>query len=272
MKTYKILTQIIPVILAVAAHAQNAKTNTSEEQVIERYLKNGAWHYGMFSREWQLCIDSGISINPNIAYLYQQKAMPYFKQGKYEVGLAILDKAVQLDPEKWIDYRAFIKCIFSKQYKDSMTDFIKSKAVKGEHGFVMDHSYDFYIALCYLMLNDFQKASDHLKTSIAITEKAHGESWVHHLDLFYLGVACYEQQQYENAVRYFNRALTNYDRFSDAEYYKALSLHKLGKQSEAVAMAEKCKQDFKAGYTINEDNAIYERYPYQISQWLVNSL
>ena len=54
-------------------------------------------------------IDSALAINPSIAYLYQQKAMPYFKQGKYEVAMPILDKAVALDSAEYIDYRAFMK-------------------------------------------------------------------------------------------------------------------------------------------------------------------
>ena len=138
--------------------SKNKSQNLSDKQIIEKYLENGAWRLRYFSPEYQLYIDSAIAINPNMAYLYQQKAMPYFKLGKYELGLKSLDKAVELDPKSHIDYRAFIKCIFAKTYQESIKDFLKAKEIKGENGVVMDHSYDFYIGLCYLQLDEFSKS------------------------------------------------------------------------------------------------------------------
>ena len=81
-------------------------------------MKNGAWKYTLGSYEWQTEIDKGLAKDSTIAYLWQQKAMPYFKARKYEVGMTFLDKAVQYNPERWQPYRGFMKCIFSKSYKE----------------------------------------------------------------------------------------------------------------------------------------------------------
>lgn len=251
---------------------EKATETFTKEQLIDKYLRNGAWRYYMFSSEWQLCIDSGISINPGIAYFYQQKAMPYFKQGKYEVAMPILDKAVALDEGAYIDYRAFMKCIFSKQYEASIVDFKKAKIVKGENVYVMDHSYDFYIGLSLIQLNRFNEAIPYLKNSINKVLTTSGEKWVHALDYFYLGIAYQELQQHKEAIVYFDKALTNYQNFSDAEYYKVLSLSRSGKYEEASELLKFCDKNFKMGFTINEDNAIYERYPYQISQRYIDMI
>ena len=40
----------------------------------------------------------------------------------------------------------------------------------------------------------------------------------------------------------------------------------------AEQMLTACEQDFKKGYTINEDNAVYEKYPYQIKQFYIDLL
>lgn len=88
-----------------------------QEKIIERYLKNGAWKHELYSMEWQEEIDKGLAQDSTIAYLWQQKAMPLFKQGKYEAGMEFIDKAVQYNPERWQDYRAFIKCIFALQHR-----------------------------------------------------------------------------------------------------------------------------------------------------------
>lgn len=257
-------------LAACAADAQTAITsNLTKEQIIDNYLTNGAWRVSYFSPEYQMYIDSAIALNPNIAYLYQQKAMPYFKQSKYEAGIAILDKAIELDAPTHIDYRAFIKCIFAKTYQEAIADFIISKKLKGEHGYVMDHSYDFYIGLCYLQLNQFQKAQDHLNKSIDHTTKTNGADWVHHLDLFYAGIVMQELGRHNEAIEYFDRALKNYSTFSDAKYYKAVSLSRTKKYDLAKYIMEECRADFNKGFTINEDNAIYENYPYQVKKFYI---
>src|SRR5690606_33299861 len=106
---------------------------------------------------YQECLDAGIKKDSTIAYLWQQKAMPYFKVKKYEVGMQYIDKAVALDTKRYQSYRAFIKCIFAKTYKEAIIDFEQCIADWGDN-FEMDHSYSFYIGLSYLQLNEFDKA------------------------------------------------------------------------------------------------------------------
>lgn len=72
--------------------------------------------------DWQNCLDNGLAKDSTIAYLWQQKAMPYFKARKYEIGMPFLDKAVKYKAERWQPYRGFMKCIFSKSYKDAIED------------------------------------------------------------------------------------------------------------------------------------------------------
>ena len=240
------------------------KSYPSEEEVTKKYLNH---HFHYFSPEWQLYLDSAILMNPTVAYFYQQKAMPLYKQRKYEAGLPYLNKAVELDSVRYIDYRGFMKCIFSKDYSGAIQDFTKAKKIKGEHGYVMDHSYDFHLGLSYLQLNDYPKAVTHLTNSIEYTKKQSGESWVHYLDLFYLGIANYELKKYSEAITQFDKSLNIYKNFADAEYYKALSLARLDKKEEAMKIFKQAGIDFREGHTINEDNAYYEKYPYQLSDW-----
>lgn len=62
-------------------------------------------------------------------------------------------------------------------------------------------------------------------------------------------------------------ALEIYPTFSDVQAYKAICLHKLGRKEEAAELNKQAELNGKAGNTINEDNVIYERYPYQI-RWI----
>jgi len=189
--------------------------------------------------------------------------MPLFKQGKYEIGMDFIDKAVKYDRKQWQDYRAFIKCIFAKTYKDAIIDFRDCKVRYGK-SYVMDHSYDFYIALSYLQLNEFQRAEVIFKNDIDSLINNKSEDWVHHLDLFYYGISKFEQKKYKEAIEIFNWALKKYPEFSDVQYYKAWCLLELGKNEQAKKLFKDSKQNAENGFSINEDNEVYERYPYQV--------
>src|SRR5690606_19220285 len=223
--------------------------------------------YGLNSQKRRDALDSAILKYPSIANFYQQRAMPLYKQDKDELGHPFLKKAAELNPQKYLDYKGFMECIFSKNYKVAITDFEKYLQMFGE-GYVMDHTYYFYIGISYLQLNEFEKTKNYLDKSIAQIEKESGHDWVHHLDLMYLGIANLELGNPENALKSFDEALTKYPNFGDVKFYKANALYKLGKSEEAIKLLQEAKDDILSGNTINEDNVIYERYPYQVrKEW-----
>jgi len=234
----------------------------AQDAIIEEYATNCAQNHSLYSHEWQECLDAGLKKDSTIAYLWQQKAMPLFKQRKYELGMPFIDKAVQYNRNEYQEYRAFIKCIFSKQYKDAIADFADCRSRYGNR-YVMDHTYEFYISLCCLQLNRFTEAEGLLKAYISDMAKK-GEEWVHATALFYYGIAVYEQKRYEEAIAIFDRGLKIYAEFSDIKYYKALCYFNLGNKDAAANWYRQAQADFKNGYTINEDNVAYETYPYQI--------
>lgn len=234
-----------------------------QEQIMQEHLVNGAWKEELYSIEWQEHIDRGLAKDSTIAYLWQQKAMPLFKQAKYELGMRYIDKAVKYDPERWQDYRAFIKCIFAKTYAEAIEDFQDYKSKYG-NGFVMDHSCNFYIGLSYLQLNEFAKAEQVFEEDHQAQLQEYGADWLHHLDLFYYGISRYEQKNYQGAIALFDQALAIYPDFSEVQIYKAKCLAKLGKTAEAETLKALGEINGRKGNTINEDSVIYERYPYQL--------
>lgn len=221
----------------------------------------------LYSQERQNYLDSILLLKPRAAYIWQQKAMPLFKQKKYSIGMMYLDKAVEYDTTAhWLEYRAFIKCIFQKDYNAAIADFDASKQKNG-FGFVMDHSYAFYTGLCYLQLNEFSKAADYIQSSIDYRiAKMNG---AHYLENFYMGIVQMEMGQLNKAIALFDAALNAYSRFSDSKFYKAQCLIKLKKIDSAIELFKEALKDLENGFTINEDNVIYESYPYQVSKsWL----
>lgn len=260
---------IIVLILFQISHYSNAQTvlegkKKIQESIIQEYLTNCAEHfnYNYKMTEWQKCLDEGLKKDSTIAYLWQQKAMPFFKAKKYEVGMQFMDKAVQYDAQEWQPYRAFIKCIFAKTYKDAIVDF-EDCIKKYGNGYRMDHTYTFYIGLCYLQLNEYEKAEKLFKEYNEDIFK-NRQGLEHPTALFYYGIVKYELKKWEEAIVIFDKALNIYPNFSDVKYYKSVCMARLGANQEDVkALFTEAKEDAKLGYTINEDNTIYETYPYQ---------
>lgn len=239
---------------------------TEEQQaIIDEYVHNCAkkHFYTYQMNEYQECLDQGLKKDSTISYLWQQKAMPYFKARKYEVGMKYIDQAVKYNKKRYLPYRAFIKCIFSKQYKEAIEDFEEAIRIEGNQ-YEMDHSYKFHIALSYLQLNEFEKAEELFEVDINRQEADSTGYGAHHLDLFYYGITKYELQKWEEAIVQFDKALEIYPTFSDALLYKGVSLVYLERNDEAEATVKRAREEGLKGNTINEANVIYETYPYQV--------
>ena len=87
-------------------------SKNNEEKTIELYLKNGAWNHHYLSKEWNKWIDKGILEDSTIAVFWQQKALPFWKQKKYESAIRYYNKAVLYDRQTWLSRLGFLKCIF----------------------------------------------------------------------------------------------------------------------------------------------------------------
>jgi tetratricopeptide (TPR) repeat protein len=253
-------------LISLKSIAQNTNANPAhkeaQQKIVDEYVHNCAKNYSFYQMaELQECLDEGLKKDYTIAYLWQQKAMPLFKMKKYEAGMVFCDKAVEHDPQRWLSYRAYIKCIFAKTYREAIIDFEKCKEMHG-NSYEMDHTYNFYIALSHLQLNEFAKAEEIFNTDILEQIEQKGEA--HHLDLFYYGISLYEQKKWEQAIEEFDKAISQYENFSDAKVYKAFCLGRIGQEKRANDLLLEAKADAKNGYTINEDNMIHEVYPYKV--------
>lgn len=264
MKKTIILYTLFNFSFCIYAQTNLEMNKKNQESIIKEYVTDCAekYNYNYQMAEWQNCLDEGLKKDNTIAYLWQQKAMPYFKARKYEVGMQYIDKAVQYDPKEWQPYRAFIKCIFAKTYKEAIIDF-EDCIKKYGNGYRMDHPYSFYIGLCYLQLNEYGKSEKLLKEYNENIFK-NRQGLEHPTALFYYGISKYEQKKWEEAITEFDKALKIYPNLSDAKYYKAICLARLEKKEESSKLFKEAKQDGEMGYTINEDNTVYETYPYQV--------
>lgn len=265
------LSLFLLLVFSIAIQASAQKTYSHQDSLMAKRYFVKSWDYPMYALRRQIYLDSALLYMPTHASTWQQKAMPLYKQQRYEYGKPFLDSAVKYDPGRWLHYRGFMRCIFEKSYSAAIADFRLAKQGHGERH-VMDHPYSFYIGLSYLQLNQLDSSQHYFDLCIEKSRREQGAGAEHFLLLLYRGLVAYEKGNHSDAIRFFDRALVIYPRFSDASFYKAMSLMAEKKLENALTCAQKAKLDFEAGYTINEDNAYYEYYPYQIRPYLVKGL
>ncbi len=249
----------------VAFSASNAQTK--QDKIVEAYLFNGAYKHHYLTQAWEEWINKGLQQDSTIAMLWENKALPYWKIRKYETAVAFYNNAVLYDRKRYLARRGYLKCVFQKDYKSAITDFEDAQREFG-YNYESDHSYAFYIALCYLQLNEFKTAEQILQTDLDSIKNKQGESWIHYLDWFYMGIIKYELKQYNEAIVCFDKALSEYNKFSDAQYYKGLCLLEKGNISEAEKIMQVAKQNAELGFTFNEGDSPYEKYPYQVNWYM----
>ncbi|OSZ78914.1 hypothetical protein CAP35_11880 [Chitinophagaceae bacterium IBVUCB1] len=256
-------------ISCIAAYAQ--PHYTPADSMRAKAYWDSSWNYGLHSREHQQYLDSALMVIPTHAYYWQQKSMPLYKMYKYQLAIPYLDSAVKYDPHRWMPYRAYMRCIFEKNYRGALADFYTTKAQYNSL-YVMDHPYDFFIALCHLQLNNFDSSSHYLHLCIDERAKKHGKDWVHHNHLFYLGITQYEKHNYTDAIATFDDVIRIAPQFADVYYYKAICQYMLRRYADAKASIAKASAYYTQGYTIREDGALYEPYPYQVRKYFIQGM
>jgi tetratricopeptide (TPR) repeat protein len=269
LKTRFIVLGLTSLLLSCTKNLPEEKqiATSNPDEIIETYLKNGAWKHNYLTREWGEWIDKGLEKDSTIAYLWQQKAMPLWKKRKYELALKYYNNAVKYNRERYLSRRGFLKCIFQKEYANALIDF---NTYKKEYGFTyeQDHSIEFWIAICHLQLNEYNKALNVLKNEIESQESEHGIGWVHYLDLFYLGIIYFELGDYNSAIAKFDKVLSEYSTFSDVQYYKSICLNRLGEKEKAKKLVNDGVLNYAKGNTFTEGSVNYEPYPYQVTwEW-----
>ncbi|MFC4164682.1 tetratricopeptide repeat protein [Epilithonimonas zeae] len=241
-----------------------------QDSIIEKYTKKCAYQFHYLSQGWEDCINEGIKADSTIAIFWHHKALPLWKTRKYELALKSYNKAVLYNRKEYLGRRGFLKCIFIKNYSEALKDFNDVTKEFGD-GIQNDHSYDFYKSICYLQLNQYDKALNLMQIEIEKTKKQSGEDWVSALCYFYTGVIYYEKRDYKKAIEEFDKALKVYPNFSDAEYYKALNLYKIDNDyTNYLESARLAKRDFDKGLTFTEGDSPYEKYPYQVNWYMIN--
>lgn len=178
-------------------------------------------YWGRFQgfRESQEKLDQAIELCPTFSNAYMEKAVPYLKRGDFEIWKQLIDKAVELDPQKHLGYRGWCKYQFLRDYKGAIADIEALEKIHptGYLGYSANGDYELHIAkaICYSALGQKEKAIKIIEQQIS--KKDHNIGF---FDYYQLGVTYFELGKYDKALENFEKQSKQYD-FAENIYYKS---------------------------------------------------
>lgn len=228
-------------------------------------LSLGMEGYQQGSKEKQQLLDSIISIGSKYAWAYYQKSVPYFKRGFLYEGLQILNKAIELEPIKYLCYRAYWYWQY-QNYELCIRDLETYYAMpKSYMQFTPGGEKDMKIilALSYAKLGNYEEGI------LILTKLLKGykdETDIGLSDYHTLGMLLVMDKQYEKSITALKKQLAIYENIADTYYYLGLAYKGIADKNEAITQFKNALLSFNSGNSYRNINAGFEVYVSDVEQ------
>jgi tetratricopeptide (TPR) repeat protein len=221
--------------------------NSNCQKACEYYNKGISFPQG--SRQSQLYFDSAISYCPTFAEPYREKSVPFLKRGLYAEWKRLIDKAVELQPLRYIGIRGWCLFKFLRDYKNAMADLILLDSLsKGDMGMTGDGYFALrsLLALCKRETGDIKGALAEFDKQIGEGEKTNS---VKLYDYLLRGVTRLKNGDYAGAMSDLEKQKAKYPLLADTYYYIGKTFQAQGNYKLANENFIKSRELFtKSGY------------------------
>jgi tetratricopeptide (TPR) repeat protein len=230
-------------ILLLSASTAVAQDKPAADCRDVTFLMDQLWKHYMGNDAWKKTMDSILTICPNSARIWGDRAMVYMIRGEYVQGLAYLEKAASLDPFIYLGNRAWYRMRYLRDYEGAIADLDQLEKVAG-HSLVYVSNAHMYImkGLAYKELGNFQKALE--LYDIAINEQitSKGPEWLGLYDYLQRGIVKFRMGNYDGAIEDLNLEEKQYESLADTYYYRGMSYAATGRKDEARLDLQRAKE------------------------------
>ncbi len=217
-------------------------------------LSYQAIEYRQGSKESQLLFDKAIKVGPNYAWAYYQKSIPFFKRGLLADGITLINKAIELEPQNYLYYRAYWY-FYNRSYNQCISDLEELYTVH-QVSYATTPSSELEMRLLLAMAHAFTGNPDKgVRWVENLIEGYEGrEHLIGNYDFYVLGLLYYKNNQYDEAQIELEKQITLNSTFADAYYYLGLIKIEKGRNDEAMSHFTHAYELLKGadgGYSLN---------------------
>lgn len=212
------------------------------------------------SKKSQILFDSIIKLNPKYAWAYREKSVPYFKRGFVLKGLELLNKAVDLEPNNYLCYRAYWY-FQNRNYKLSIRDLERYYSLPNSYPNELtpggDMDMKFLLGMAYAKLGNLEKGISVVKNCIANYKN---KSEVGLVDYHILGMLYYKNKENIKAIKFLKNQLEINKDYADTYYYLGLAYKKMSRFKKAKEQFEKALAKFNDEYQMKNGYICFRVY------------
>jgi tetratricopeptide (TPR) repeat protein len=232
---------VFALLISVSTAVAQDKAATDCRDV--NFLMDKLWKHYMGNEAWKKTMDSVLTICPNNARIWGDRAMVYMIRGEYVEGLAYLEKAVSLDPYYYLGNRAWYRMRYLRDFDGAIADLDELEKVAGQTLVYVSSAHMYMMkGLAYKELGNMQKALE--LYDIAINEQitSKGPEWLGLYDYLYRGIIKFRMGNYDAAIEDLNLEVKQYESLADTYYYRGMAYAATGRKDEARLDLQRAKE------------------------------
>ncbi len=207
----------------------------------------GAYYQGTAAEHY--VIKEGIKWNPEKASLWREMGIAFLKRGLPADYYPYYQKAVKYDAVEWQGWRGYIYLYFYRDYERAIQDFNATDTLTPNF---VDHpqalSVDYMRGICYLKLNQIEKALSYFDKHIKDETETVGEDYLSTYAFLYKGICHFKKGETKQAIEILESGHKIHDQNADILLWLAKSYIKNGEKNKALSSIKLSKSLFKEGY------------------------
>ncbi|MBP7173186.1 MAG: tetratricopeptide repeat protein [Cloacibacterium sp.] len=187
--------------------------NCKKSCQISNYAEKFQWNE--YAQTW---FDEAIKLCATNDYAYREKAVPFLKAGDFITWKKLIDKAVEINPNHNLGYRAWCRYQFLRDYRGAIADFQELEKLRpNDLGYSQNGDYQLEIVkgICYSAIGQKEKAISIIENKLS--DKNHSVGFY---DYYQLGVTYFELNKFEKALENFEKQSKISD-FAENIYFRA---------------------------------------------------
>lgn len=191
-------------------------------------------------------LEKAIRLNPRNDEAWSSLGEPYLYQGLYKEWNSYINKAVQLNPERWQAQRGSEKLFFFRDYAGALYDLDATDTLTiDKTDYVDRNSVDYLRGLCYYALKNYDKAQEYFELYLKTENAKTGSKQIDKTAYLYQGMIANYKQDYKGAIEVLKKGIGEYDHYADIFYQLAFAHFMIGEPETANEQIQKAKKLFE---------------------------